>query len=67
MIAAVAAVVVPVCGVLWLLIRGEVRNQVLTLHLTISDRFSTLEQRVTAVEGRELSAAIQHAPFRVRP
>jgi len=54
-IAAVAAVVVPTGGVLWYLLRTEMRNQVLSLHLTVNDRFGALESRITAVESRELA------------
>lgn len=54
-ITAVAAVVVPTGGVLWYLLKTEMRNQVLTLHLTVTERFSAIEARVAAVESRELA------------
>jgi hypothetical protein len=52
MIAAVAVVVVPVSTALWVLIKTEMRNQVLTQDVKFGGRFSGIEQRVAALEGR---------------
>jgi hypothetical protein len=57
-VSAVAAVVLPAGAVLWLLIRTEMRAQILQLHLTLSDRTSHIEERVSVLENRALRSSV---------
>jgi hypothetical protein len=53
-VAAVAGVTIPVSSVLWYLIRTEMRNQILQLHLTLTERVASVEGRVTGLERAAL-------------
>ncbi len=52
MVGAVAAVVVPVSGLLWALLTREVRVQVLTLKLSVTKRFGDVESRLAKLESK---------------
>ena len=50
-ITAVAAVVVPVCGLLWYLIRLEIRGTMGDMKVRVERRFGQIEQRLSRLEG----------------
>lgn len=59
-VGAVAAVVVPVSTVLWLLIRTEMRAQILAIQLVFGERCNGIDRRVAVIESRETLATARH-------
>jgi len=55
-ISATAAVVVPVVGVLWYLIRREIRVNILEYKLQVERRFAGIEKRLARIDGETEAA-----------